>query len=65
MRVFNSSAVPVQARIRLLLRFREATLVSLREADTIRPLARDSDEVILPLGGKEIATLHLRFDRDP
>jgi alpha-mannosidase len=64
LRLLNIAAVPVQARLRLLRGFKEATLVSLREADVLSCLARDTDRLSVPLRAKEIATIYIRTDRN-
>ena len=62
-RLLNIGPVPVQARLRFLRAFEEATLVSLREADVLSCLARDTDRLSVPMRAKEIVTIHIRTER--
>jgi alpha-mannosidase len=64
LRLLNIAPVPVQARLRFLRGFKEATLVSLREADVLSRLARNTDRLSVPMRAKEIVTIHIRTDRD-
>jgi alpha-mannosidase len=64
LRLLNIAAVPVQARLRFLRGFKVATQVSLREADVLSCLARDTDQLSIPMRAKEIVTIHIRTDRD-
>jgi alpha-mannosidase len=64
LRLLNIAEIPVQARLRFLCRFEEATQVSLLEAGIRTRLARDTDQLSLPMRAKEIATIHIRTDRD-
>jgi alpha-mannosidase len=60
LRLLNNAEIPVQARLKFLCGLKEATQVSLREGDVLNSLARDTDQLELPLRAKELATILIR-----
>jgi alpha-mannosidase len=64
LRLLNIAQIPVQTQLRFLCGFKEATQVSLREAGVPIPLARDADQLTVPMRSKQIVTIRIRNDRE-
>jgi alpha-mannosidase len=61
LRLYNSAATPVVARIKLLQPFEEVNRVPMSEAGPTERLAQGTDQLDLPLRAREIATLRFRL----